>query len=450
MGMPQLFEPKMLDFAQNFAFNTDLNDDERNFYHPIWGIFPSKSKLLRSQAHLSPMANTNNIPELPLDLVSLKSYANYRDKDHELLPPLQGLINESLEEILDIFYRKVLDNPTARAVFEHSGTSVESLKVTLRQWIRDLVATPLNDASFARQRRIGARHVEVALPHSFMILGMTLLKSLLSRFAFVAWREHPRKAERCRAHLETKCDLLLAIMLKSYEEDRERLHRDHILMENENILAMGRMSASIAHEIKNPLAGIHGAVTVLHGRTPEDSGEREIMSSVIEQVQRLSGTVSDLLEFARPVSPKARDISVGDLVDSLKVLDSDPDFNCIVGFQDPKHRGCLLHVDPLLMQNVLLNLFLNARDAGATELTLEVLRSDEGVTLTVRDNGPGVPDKLAEDLFKPFVTGKVHGTGLGLAICRKVIRTHGGRITYSGHSEGAAFDILLPVSGISS
>lgn len=377
------------------------------------------------------------------EIQRLCDYVGFRPQDHHVLTGIEATFEKHLDQIIDAFYRKILDNPMARDVLIRADSTVDILKIKLGAWLRTLITEPLDLASWDQQRVVGHRHVQVNLPHSFMVLGMSVLKSQLGLMVQDFCGDDISRGRVLVEHIHLKCDVLMAIMLDSYHEDKEHQHRKRVLLENAGIISMGRMSATIAHEIKNPLAGIHGAVSVLHGRSTDPETTR-IMGSVLDQVDRLARTVTDLLEFARPITSSFRSLTLKDILESLSVLKNDPDFHLEIALDNPLDAEQVIQADPLQMKNVFMNLFLNANDAGARSATLSLDWDGDDILLHVRDDGPGISSEMRENLFNPFTTDKAHGTGLGLALCQKIIRAHGGRIDHVPTPQGCTFSIRLP------
>ncbi|MCC7011242.1 MAG: PAS domain S-box protein [Planctomycetes bacterium] len=213
------------------------------------------------------------------------------------------------------------------------------------------------------------------------------------------------------------------------------------------LATVGEMSAKIAHEIKNPLAGIYAAVQVLARELPRNDPKREIFDEIGEEVRRLDQTVIDMLRFARPVPPKPRPTSlrvvVRDVVEPLRR--AFPRIELRLDIDD----DLILHIDERLMSQVFENLVLNALQAVEERGQLVVVCAmveRERVTFEIRDDGPGVPQLSRKEIFEPFVTTKTRGTGLGLSIARKNVEAHGGTLELDEAPEGGAcFRVRIPL-----
>jgi PAS domain S-box-containing protein len=212
------------------------------------------------------------------------------------------------------------------------------------------------------------------------------------------------------------------------------------------LATIGEMSAKIAHEIKNPLAGIYAAVQVLARELPPADHRREIFDEIGEEVRRLDQTVIDMLRFARPVPPKPRPMSLRaalrDVVEPLRRAFPRVDVRVKV------EGDMVLPLDERMISQVLENLVLNALQAveSSNGLVIVEARTDgPECVIEVRDDGPGVPPAARLEIFEPFVTTKTRGTGLGLPIARKNVEAHHGKLELDVAPEGGAcFRVRLP------
>lgn len=392
-------------------------------------------------------SKADHLSTVQVDNYSLLSYVGWTDEDADLIRSARLDVENSLDHILDEFYNSVMDNEHAKNILQKAGSSVDILKVTLREWLADVFQGAIDEEVFEKQRSVGKRHVQVNLPQSYMVMGINIMRHTIRDVVCRKYKDDIDKAIKTVDAVNKSLDVRLSVMLRSYQDDRDSLLKDKVLSDNESILALGRMSASIAHEIKNPLAGINGAIQVLKEKQPKDSDAAMVMESVLEQVQRLSGTVKDLLDFARPVRLNLQKIRFVEIVDSLRsLLESDPHFEMSINVKDDGSAERELYVDPIRFQGVFYNLLTNANEAiegqGVIELSSEEDKYEYRVF--VSDNGPGIPADWVSELFKPFSTNKTHGTGLGLAICSKIIESHRGELSYVPQSRGACFCISLP------
>lgn len=220
------------------------------------------------------------------------------------------------------------------------------------------------------------------------------------------------------------------------------------LLERERLAAVGELAAMVAHEVRNPLAGIRGGCELMLEGYPEGDPKHEIGREVLHQVDRLNRTVQDLLMFARPKAMDPVPTDVHGLIERLVHVLQEDDENQRIAFEREYGENVpVVVVDARQMEQVFLNLMLNACQAMHHQgvVTIETRTLGTEVEVVVRDSGPGIAADKLEHIFKPFFTTRSQGTGLGLSICKKIVDAHGGRIEASSPSGGGArFTVTLP------
>lgn len=226
-------------------------------------------------------------------------------------------------------------------------------------------------------------------------------------------------------------------VLSSGEDVTERRQAQDQQRRQESLARLGQMAAVVAHELRNPIAGISGAIQILGNRMPAGSQEKEVATDILKRLESLKHMSQDLLLFARPRDPRFEPVNMQALLRSAaNLLASDPDMN---GIQvDITGPDLSVSGDPELLTNLFLNLMLNAAHAmdGRGRITLAVDDVDESCHIEVKDEGPGIPAEVRGQIFEPFFSTKHRGTGLGLAIARKVVEAHGGAISVECPSGG--------------
>ncbi|MBI2900406.1 MAG: PAS domain S-box protein [Planctomycetes bacterium] len=224
--------------------------------------------------------------------------------------------------------------------------------------------------------------------------------------------------------------------LKKLQEDLAR---------SQSLAAVGELSATIAHEIKNPLAGISGAIQVLQDAIPATDRRRFVVTEILEQIRRLDNTVHDLLTFARPMTPVMQTVAIGEsLRRAWSLLCSQPGAKSVrFRIEGPEIQ---LQMDPHLMEQIWINLFQNAIEAMPQGGDLSVSVADgDPAKIAVRDGGTGIDPANLPKLFRPFFSTKTRGTGLGLAISKKIIEAHGGAIgVESARPRGTCVLVEIP------
>lgn len=241
-----------------------------------------------------------------------------------------------------------------------------------------------------------------------------------------------------------------AELQRAYDELRSTV--DQLLLADRHS-SLGRMSAAIVHEIRNPLSAIRGAAEALEAVVPRGHEKAEFLAIIEREVEHLNGLVTDFLQFARPRSPELLPTPPHEIIESVVKLTSKQAAQSGVQIEvevadDLPAEMPAVMMDGEQMKQVLLNLVLNAIDAmpGGGRLIISARRRGEELEITVRDSGKGIDPTVRDKLFSPFVTTKVRGTGLGLAIAHRLVNQHGGRITArDAEGGGATFQIMLPL-----
>jgi hypothetical protein len=240
-------------------------------------------------------------------------------------------------------------------------------------------------------------------------------------------------------------DATLAALRRSQAE-LEAFYRER-MVRADRFAAVGEIATSLAHEIKNPLAGLSGALELLAEDLSKDPRQSEVVGEMRHQVERLTHTMESLLSFARPAKAKLRSTDVNGSLDKVLFLICQQSRGCTVTVA-PQLDRALPHVlaDPFQLEQVFLNICLNACQAmkGGGTLTVRSRAGDGNVIVEIEDTGPGIPSDLRAQVFKPFFTTKREGNGLGLAISARIIAEHGGHIGYRCPPDGGTvFTVTL-------
>jgi signal transduction histidine kinase len=237
-------------------------------------------------------------------------------------------------------------------------------------------------------------------------------------------------------------------------EERERLR--------DRLAALGEMAAAIAHEVKNPLAGIEVMAGILKRQLPDSKDAQAILGDIIKEAKMANAIVLEVLEFVRPIRLQVERMSLVDVIkDAIALAGTHaPRGNVTVDVAIPSDLATI-QGDPHQLRQLFTNLLTNAFEAmngrGAVRIHATELPEEEPpmggeaggplVQVDVADDGPGVPSDVIDRIFSPFFTTKPQGTGLGLAIVRKIVNAHDGRIDVNARLEGGTqFRVTLPVS----
>ena len=217
----------------------------------------------------------------------------------------------------------------------------------------------------------------------------------------------------------------------------------------DRLSALGELSAGLAHEIRNPLGSIDGAVQILgRSQLPEET-RQEFSELARQEVTRLNGLVTNFLEFARPQPPRILTTEIDLLLESVAKLTSETAAMAHVTVQVESAEALPpVSVDPEQIKQVLLNLVINAIQSmpNGGSITLCTLRNGGSIQVDVQDEGCGIEAKDMERVFDPFFTTRSNGTGLGLSIAYQIVHQHGGHIAAKRNPKrGMTFSVTLPV-----
>jgi len=205
------------------------------------------------------------------------------------------------------------------------------------------------------------------------------------------------------------------------------------VLQSQSLASIGEMAASIAHEIKNPLAGISGAIQVLQDGLEAGDPRQEIMEEIVSQVRRLDSRVRELLMLSKPWQPEKQLCNLQSLIEVISATAQEHESFAQVEFLFEGKKAVMAPVDPTFFEQVLWNVLHNASQAmpDGGEIRYCFSQKEGFVLLTVADTGAGIPENQLDRIFRPFFTTKTRGTGLGLAICQKIMQAQGGSIVVS-------------------
>jgi PAS domain S-box-containing protein len=210
---------------------------------------------------------------------------------------------------------------------------------------------------------------------------------------------------------------------------------------------VGQMAAVVAHEVRNPLAGVKGAIQILMSRRPAGDGELPVMRDIVARIDSLSELINDLMVFARPRPPRLAVVELAGMVaDAITMVRRDPAATGV----DISVEGTDVSAtaDGELVRAMVLNLLLNAAQAlaGRGRITVKTERRGETAVLEIRDTGPGIPADIRDQVFEPFFTTKARGGGLGLPIAKRTAELHGGSLTIGCPAGGGTVvTVTLPI-----
>lgn len=379
----------------------------------------------------------------------MKQHIGFGDGDVANLRAVEPAIRDQFGPVIDRFYDRLFRDAGARAVFTGGPAQMTRQRNMLTAWLSDLFTDTYDRKYCERRAAIGRAHVRVGMPQHYMFSGMEILGQELEKAIRAAC---PAQVEQKVAALRKLLTLELAIMLESFKEsytsqvrEEERNFADERVTRSEHLAEVGQLAASLAHEIKNPLAGISGAIQVIRDGMGADHPHRPIIREILGQINRLDAAVKDLLIYAKPKPPTLQPCDLNSVINRVvRLLRGTAAFRRVEVRFEPLSVP-LVPADENQIEQLVINLLVNAAHAceavGGT-IDLGLAEENGAVRLVVADTGEGMDEKTRQRAFEPFFTTKARGTGLGLSICRKIVDAHGAAVTLTS-AKGAGTKVMI-------
>jgi signal transduction histidine kinase len=236
--------------------------------------------------------------------------------------------------------------------------------------------------------------------------------------------------------------------LRESREEIQRLYRTQ-MSRAEHLATLGELAAGLAHEIRNPLAGIAGVIDIIGRDLPETSPGREVLAEVKDEILHIKRILSDLLDYARPKMPDVQAADLNATADRAVALARQQVLSRPIQIEIAQCHGLpLVEHDSKQIQQVLLNLLLNAIQAldDKGKIQVEVAAGEDCAIVRVSDTGKGISPEALANIFRPFFTTKGQGTGLGLSLARRIVEGHDGKIEVASTlGRGTQFTLRLPL-----
>jgi len=256
-----------------------------------------------------------------------------------------------------------------------------------------------------------------------------------------------------------KCAIMTAAcfsvaFLSGYLSDQERKSKAELVaMEAhlgrvQNLAQIGEMAAGLAHEIKNPLASLSGAIQILKGEMENNKDNMRLVHIVLRETDRLSSLVNNFLTFARPSAGQAERVNLGEAIAEMVTLfEKDGSIGLRVKVDLDIVSDANIEIDPMQLRQVVWNLLLNGAESieneGRIKITVQNL-NNERVTVVIADDGCGMDEQTVKSIFNPFFTTKPNGTGLGLSIVYRILETYDCRMdVQSKPGQGSIFTLYF-------
>ncbi len=382
-------------------------------------------------------------------LDELKRYVEFGPADVTRLQRLHELVRDQLPAVAEHFYDVLVTHDGARAALTEGPPQIARLKDTLVEWMASGLAGPHDEAYYERRSRIGRRHVTIGLPQQYMFTAMNVLRRDLHRL--VEARVTTERSQTIES-VDKLLDMELAIMLRHYQlEAEERLVRRERNAQAEKLAAMRTLSAGLAHEVRNPLNAAKLQLELLERRLRRTDSDPRLLQAaelVHQEIARLTLLLNEFLSFARPADLSTTSADLVALTRHVIELERPAAALREVTIELAAPAQIDADVDATKIHQVVQNLLRNAIEASPTggQVAVDLAAVPGGVTLRVRDQGPGIPPDVEARMFEPFFSTKEGGTGMGMAIVHSLVTLHGGEI-HVRSDHGTELTVLLPRRG---
>ena len=376
-------------------------------------------------------------------LDDVRRYVGLDAEDGERLQGLVPLLEPHFNAFAEHFYARILEHPSAHTAITGGAEQVARLKHSLVAWMDSGLRGPFDDAFYERRARIGRRHVAIGLPQQYMVTAIGVMRQdYHAVLTDTLVDDVPRLHASMRA-VDRLLDLELAIMLQTY-----RIDSDDQLRRGERLATIGRVAATIGHDLRNPLGVIESSAYILRRMLQDERGQRHL-DKINSQVRNCNRIVTALLELARSRPPQFASIDVRVMLDASLAMVTIPE-GVVVRIE--VDDGMQLEGDSNLLEQAMINLVVNSvialRGRPGTIVTRATRHDDRFAALIVVDDGPGFDPDLLPRVFEPLVTSRASGVGLGLALVKSVADRHLGQaIAENAPGGGAIVRLLLPWRG---
>jgi signal transduction histidine kinase len=414
--------------------------------------------------------------DLPRELEERLAFLRVERADVELLRELRPTLEKHADTFVAAFYRHLLSFAPTRELLRDPEVK-QRLLVAQRAYFLSLGEPSFDAGYLERRRQIGRTHERIGLVPRFYVGAYGLYSALVAPLVFEAFAHDADRAMRTMAALQKLLMLDAAIALDTYVEQHEQqltyltreLEREGRRLGSdyerqgaelrrteerartaEQLASIATLVAGLAHEIGTPMGVIQGHAKLLEPAV-RDPDARWRLETIQAQITRISRIIQTLLNMARPSRSRRQPVALRPLLETTLSFVTEKlarrDIRLESEYEDvPSVTG-----DPERLQQLFLNLFLNAADAMPDGGTLRVELAagpDGGVRVLVRDTGMGIPPADLERIFEPFFTTKPagQGSGLGLMVARGIAGDHGGRLEVESEvGRGTEFCVSLPL-----
>jgi len=405
------------------------------------------------------------------------SYLGLDPEDLALLGELRPVLEAHVDEIVEAFHRQLLLFPETRRLFLEPNIK-QRFVAGRRHYMLSLADTQLGDDYLRERERSSVTQERAGLGPEWTIRLAVLYFTLLAPVVGREFSHDFEKMTRIVTALASRMALDVEVAIESYIERHEKglayladeLARQSRILQRtlreqgvalqqttararaaEELASIATLVAGLAHEIGTPMSVIQGHAKMLEGKVAGEDAQWRLQT-IQEQIARISRIIHTLLEIAHPRRSHTEQVDLAALLAQTLAFVSERLENRGVRVKQTLAPSVAVDGDPERLQQLFLNLFLNAADAmpNGGELRVELGERDGSVCVRVADNGVGINPSDLERIFEPFFTTKEagHGNGLGLMVCKGIVADHGGRIDVASQpGAGTEFTILLRPGG---
>lgn len=415
----------------------ELSENNRRLRRKIFDLYT----VFEISRHLSSMLDTETL----IDAILLTCLGQMGVESAAIIT------GGSDPQLLSKIYSKGIDPENLRDI------TIDTRKPQIESLIRN--GKPLTISQLNETLIIDSHRLAILNQYNVQLVVPLIMKNRLLGLLFL-----PAKISGAEFH-ENDVEFLSLLMnqlsvalensslyVREREARQELEHAQQLLIVTEKMAALGKLSASIAHEVNNPLGIISNYLQILSNRKLPDDVYANYIKILKEEVKRIAGIVRQLLDFYRPQQEEIDQVDLKRVIaESLALLsnqlsNSDIDVNL-----DLPNKLPIIPGSPEKLKQVFLNLLMNSRDfmpnGGQIDITAKII--EDNMAIEISDNGPGIPREIISKIFEPFFTTKPgrEGTGLGLSVCYGIIQWHQGSIAVRNNiSGGATFIITLPLT----
>ena len=365
-------------------------------------------------------------------LEELKHCVGWSEEEERALRALHGEASPHLPRIAMALSAAILSHEGAKQSLTDGEDPIDNLGARLERWLDQLLRGPWDEAYYQSRCRVGRWFVRSGLPQHRLFCVMNAVRRELVSFAAESYPSHPKSLSAACLALGHVLDLELAIVLRTYREDLERLS------------TVGQLVGAVGHDLRNPLGVIETSIFLLRGRMGEDERTKKHLERISEQVGVANGIILDLLDIIRNKPLVKERVKLDAIVEEAARAIALPQ---AVILASDGIAGLEVDGSPVQLRRVFDNLLTNAVQAASPsgEVRVRGSRVKDEVVIAVEDSGRGVDEATARRLFEPLTTTKDSGVGLGLALVKRIVARHGGTVAYERCAGGGArFVVCLP------